>query len=119
MSENNGDKLFESLVQSRQIRNENTTQKKRIAILSEAIEKAMFHSGRTGNAIEKEKGNIEFKQSPNGVLINADGGTSKWNVYTKIWLNDRQEEGQTPVDIITKFENRHSAKELIPLSINS
>ena len=60
---------------------------------------------------EKEKGNIEFKKS-DGVLIDADGKPAKWNVYTKIWLSDRQEEGMTPVNFITKYENRHSAKEL-------
>ena len=67
--------------------------------------------------IEKEKGNVEFKETTNGVLIDKDGNPSKWNIYTKIWLKDRQDEGQTPVDIITKFENRHSAKELASISI--
>ena len=38
-------------------------------------------------------------------------------MYTKIWLSDRQEEGMTPVNFITKFENRHSAKELNALDI--
>ena len=65
---------------------------------------------------EKEKGNIEFKKS-DGVLIDADGKPAKWNVYTKIWLSDRQEEGMTPVNFITKYENRHSAKELKALEI--
>ena len=65
---------------------------------------------------EKEKGNIEFKKS-DGVLIDADGKSAKWNVYTKIWLSDRQEEGMTPVNFITKYENRHSAKELKALEI--
>lgn len=67
--------------------------------------------------IEKAKGNVEFKETTNGVLIDKDGNPSKWNIYTKIWLKDRQDEGQTPVDIITKFENRHSAKELASISI--
>lgn len=67
--------------------------------------------------IEKEKGNVEFKETTNGVLIDKDGNPSKWNIYTKIWLKDRQDDGQTPVDIITKFENRHSAKELASISI--
>lgn len=66
---------------------------------------------------EKDKGNVEFKVTTNGVLVNENGMPSKWNVYTKIWLNDRQEDGQTPVDLITKYENRHSAKELIALEI--
>lgn len=65
---------------------------------------------------EKEAGNIEFKRS-NGVLLNSDGNPALWNVYTKIWLSDRQDEGSTPVDLISKWENRHSAKELKELEI--
>ena len=65
---------------------------------------------------EKANNNIEFKKS-DGVLIDSEGHPAKWNVYTKIWLTDRQEEGATPVDIITKWENRQSAKELSELGI--
>lgn len=65
---------------------------------------------------EKALGNIEFKKSE-GVLIDSSGQPAKWNVYTKIWLSDRQEEGMTPVNFITKYENRHSAKELKTLGI--
>ena len=65
---------------------------------------------------EKAKGNITFKKS-DGILIDQFGKPAKWNVYTKIWLTDRQEEGSTPVDIITKWENRQSAKELSELEI--
>ena len=65
---------------------------------------------------EREKGNIEFKKS-NGVLIDQFGNPAQWNIYTKIWLSDRQEDGATPVDFITKWENRHSAKELQELNI--
>ena len=65
---------------------------------------------------EKAKGNIEFKKSK-GVLIDSNGNPASWNVYTKIWLNDRQEEGMVPVDLITKWENRQSKKELQTLGI--
>lgn len=65
---------------------------------------------------EKKIGNIEFKKS-NGVLLEANGKPAKWNVYSKIWLNDRQEDGATPVDLITKWENRLSSKELQELNI--
>ena len=65
---------------------------------------------------EKENDNIEFKRSK-GILINSQGEPAEWNVYSKIWLNDRQEDGATPVDLITKWENRHSAKELQELNI--
>lgn len=66
---------------------------------------------------EKEKGNIVFVESKNGVLITPNGEKSRWNVYTKIWLKNRQDEGQTPTNFISKFENRHSAKELKELDI--
>ncbi len=67
---------------------------------------------------EKQKGNILFTPSKNGVLLQPDGSKSKWNVYTKIWLSDRQEEGQTPTNFINKFENRHSAKELKEIGVS-
>ncbi len=67
---------------------------------------------------EKKNGNILFTFSKSGVLIQPDGKKSKWNIYTKIWLKNRTEEGQTPTNFINKFENRHSAKELKDLNIN-
>lgn len=65
---------------------------------------------------EKAKGNITFKKS-NGVLLNHLGQAAEWNIYSKIWLSDRQEDGATPIDHISKWENRHSAKELQELEI--
>lgn len=66
--------------------------------------------------LEKRLGNIEFKPS-NGVLLTSNRLPAEWNVYSKIWLSDRQDDGATPVDLITKWENRHSAKELQELEI--
>ena len=66
---------------------------------------------------EKAKGNIEFKETTKGVLVDENGKPSKWNIYTKIWLKDRQEEGTIPSDFLGKFENRHSSKELSSLNI--
>ncbi len=66
---------------------------------------------------ELEKGNIEFKKTNNGVLLDEFGMPSHWNIYTKIWLKDRQDEGTIPNDLITKYENRHSSKELTSLNI--
>lgn len=65
---------------------------------------------------ERKKGNIAFKKS-NGTLINSLGEPAHWNIYTKIWLSDRQEDGMVPVDLITKWENRMAAKELAELNI--
>lgn len=57
---------------------------------------------------------VKTQQSP---LLDEHGKQSTWNVYTKIWLRDRQEEGQTPTNFINKYENRHSAKELNSIGI--
>ncbi len=65
---------------------------------------------------EKSLGNIGFNKS-NGVLIDSEGNPAKWNVYTKMWLSDRQEDGMVPTDLLTKWENRHSSKELQSLDI--
>lgn len=66
---------------------------------------------------EKANGNIEFNATNNKVLVDENGNFSKWNLNTKIFLKDRQEDGQLPNDFISKYENRHSAKELDVLSI--
>ena len=68
--------------------------------------------------IERANRNILFVESPNGVLIDSTGKKSKWNIYTKIWLSEREEDGQTPTDFIQKWENRHSAKELTELGLS-
>ena len=65
---------------------------------------------------ELAKGNIEFKRTENGVLVDEKGAPAHWNIYTKIWLKDRQAEGTIPNDLLTKFENRHSAKEISALN---
>lgn len=69
-------------------------------------------------AEEKKKGNIFFHRSMSATaLVDAYGETAKWNVFNKIWLSDRESEGRVPVDLITKWENRISSKELKDLDI--
>lgn len=64
-----------------------------------------------------EKGNVEFIRSDRTSLVNSDGKPASWNVYYKIWLNDRLEDGQLPGNILEKFESRHSSAELKKLEI--
>ena len=66
---------------------------------------------------QKAKGNVAFKKTDTSPLITANGEQSIWNIYTKIWLDDRIEEGSLPLDIFDKFENRHSSQELTALDI--
>ena len=66
---------------------------------------------------EKLKSNIVFTESNNNVLLDENGDYSRWNIYTKIWLSERMENGQTPTNLVTKFENRHSAQDLKDIDI--
>ena len=65
-----------------------------------------------------ENDDVVFIKSNSSPLINYDTNKkATWNIYTKIWLSSRLEEGQLPSDLILKFENRHAAKELVSLGI--
>lgn len=66
---------------------------------------------------ELKNNNILFKQTNSSSLVDENGKQSKWNIYTKIWLSDRLDEGRVPVDLITKWENRISSQELKDLDI--
>ncbi len=68
-------------------------------------------------AAEKKTGNIEFIRSDRTSLVTSDGSAAQWNVYYKIWLSDRLEDGQLPGNILEKFESRHSSAELKALEI--
>lgn len=68
-------------------------------------------------AEEKKNGNVEFIKSDRTSLVRHDGSQASWNVYYKIWLNDRLEDGQLPGNILEKFESRHSSAELKGLDI--
>ena len=67
---------------------------------------------------EKEKGNIEIRKSNTATaLVDENNDISQWNVFTKIWLSDRIEEGKVPTNYIGKWENRISSSELKLLNI--
>ena len=61
---------------------------------------------------------VVFVQTDSSPLIDpSTGRKSSWNIYTKIWLQDRMQAGQLPKNIITGMENRHGAKELVSLNL--
>jgi len=67
---------------------------------------------------EKANNNIIFKPSSTATaLVDEKGNVAKWNVFNKIWLNDRLEVGRVPVNFISKWENRLSSSELKKLNI--
>ncbi|MPW35522.1 site-specific DNA-methyltransferase [Vibrio sp. B1Z05] len=68
-------------------------------------------------AAEKKAGNVEFIMSDRTSLVTNEGKPAKWNVYYKIWLKDRMNDGQLPGNITEKFQSRHSSAELKKLGI--
>ena len=66
---------------------------------------------------EFELGNIEFIKSDKTSLVTPDGKNAGWNVYYKIWLKDRMEDGQLPGNILPKFQSRHASAELKEINI--
>lgn len=67
---------------------------------------------------ELAAGNIIFKQTTTSGLVDENGHQSKWNIYNKLWLNEQQEKGVVPSNLITDFENRQSAAELKRLQLD-
>lgn len=64
---------------------------------------------------ELELGNISFKETSSSPLIDENRKQSKYNLYNKLWLDDK--EGSIPGNYIGNFENRVSALELSKLKI--
>lgn len=64
---------------------------------------------------QKSKGNIVFKETSTSALIDENGNQSKYNLYNKVWLDDK--DGSVPGDLISEFENRQSSSELKELDI--
>ena len=67
---------------------------------------------------ELRAGNIIFKRTSTSGLVDEHGKQAKWNIYNKLWLDEQQEKGVVPSNLITTFENRQSAAELKNLSLS-
>ncbi|HHJ4219765.1 TPA: site-specific DNA-methyltransferase [Raoultella ornithinolytica] len=66
---------------------------------------------------EYNLGNIVFKETTTSALVDQEGKQAKYNIYNKLWLKDQQEKGMVPGNLINKWENRQSSKELKELGI--
>jgi len=63
-----------------------------------------------GTFLEMKRNNqIVFKKTKKSPLIDAEGRQSKWNIYTKSYLNDRLAEGTLPRNFLDEFINRKGA----------
>ena len=60
---------------------------------------------------------VTFKKTKTSPLINQNGVKSEWNIYTKIYLNDRLKSGLLPVTFMEKYPNSIASKLLIKLNI--
>jgi adenine-specific DNA-methyltransferase len=67
---------------------------------------------------ENKKGNILFKKTKTSSLINQKREKSNWNIYTKIWLENRVDSGRVPINYIGHYENRQSSQEMKELGID-
>ncbi len=52
---------------------------------------------------------LVFKETKRSPLIDENGAQAKYNIYTKSYLLDRQEDGTLPRNILTDFINRKGA----------
>lgn len=55
--------------------------------------------------------------SANCPLIDSNGQPSKWNIYDKVYLDNKKEDTLLPEDVIYDFVNSQGTKELIDLNI--
>jgi adenine-specific DNA-methyltransferase len=66
----------------------------------------------------RRKERLVFKQTPRSPLLDPLGGRSKWNVYTKYYLEDRLADGTRPRDVIEDITNDKGAAALRALGLD-
>lgn len=64
-----------------------------------------------------EDDRVVFKETKTSPLVDRDGKQSKWNIYTKLYLHERQATGMLPLTLLDKYTNSEASKELIKLDI--
>jgi len=57
----------------------------------------------------RDKHLLVFKETKTSPLVDEKGNKARWNIYTKSYLKDREEEGTLPRNILTDFINRKGA----------
>lgn len=61
---------------------------------------------------------LVFKKTNQSPLINQKGEKASWNIYTKVYLNDKKEAGNIPQELLLDFINRVGTKELKDLDLD-
>lgn len=66
-----------------------------------------------------KEGRICFKRSDRTGLLDADTGEqAHWNIYTKVYLNEREEKGIHPKNFSDEFQNTLATNELRNLGVS-
>ena len=60
---------------------------------------------------------VVFKKTETSPLIDKNGRQAKWNIYTKLYLHERQAKGIKPITFFNKYPNSLGSKYLINLKI--
>lgn len=55
---------------------------------------------------------LVFKKTKTSPLINQNGEKANWNIYTKVYLSDKQADGNIPTELLLDFINREGTREL-------
>jgi len=61
---------------------------------------------------------LVFKETKSSPLLDEKGNQSKWNIYTKSYLSDRQKEGTKPRNFFDGFINRKGADLLNKMGVD-
>ena len=61
---------------------------------------------------------LSFKKSKRSPLINSEGNQAHWNVYTKSYYCEKEENGNIPTELLLDYINRMGTKELKDLKID-
>lgn len=66
----------------------------------------------------KSEGRIVFKKTSTSPLLDRETGQrSQWNIYTKVYLNERAESGMHPKNFSEEFQNTLASNEIKQLKI--
>ena len=60
---------------------------------------------------------VVFKETKTSPLVDENGNQAKWNIYTKLYLHERQAAGILPITLIDKYTNSEASKDLIKMDI--
>lgn len=70
------------------------------------------------DTFNEKKDLIVFKQTKRSPLLDENGSPARWNLYTKGYLKDRQEDGKLPRNLLEGFLNRAGTSALKKLDID-